>query len=91
MKVGDTAYAEVFSFFDIREVKIKRETAQFFVFEIEGKEVRRKKNRFTKTKQELLEDKINILTFNLQALKTNPQEIYEVYREILEDYPEILI
>jgi hypothetical protein len=91
MEVGDTVYAEVFSFFDIRKVKIKRETAQFFVFEIEDKEVRRKKNRFTKTKEEMLEKRLNILTFNLQVLKTNPQEIYENYKKILDEYPEILI
>ena len=90
MKKGDKVFAEVFSFFDIREVTIKRETPQFFVFEVQGKEVRRKKNRFAKTKQEMLERRLNILEFNLQTLKTTPQEIYEAYKMILEDYPEIL-
>jgi len=91
MKKGDKVFAEVFSFFDIREVTIKRETAQFFIFEVQGKEIRRKKNRFAKTKQEMLERRLNILEFNLQTLKTTPQEVYENYKMILEDYPEILI
>jgi len=86
MKVGDTVYAEVFFSFDIREVKIKRETAHFFVFEIEGKELRRKKNKFTKTKQEALESNIDILTGHLLSLNTNPQEVYEKYKEILKIY-----
>ena len=91
MKEGDEVFTEVFSFFDIRKVKIKRETPKFFVFEIDGQEVRRMKNRFAKTKVELLDRKIEVLNWNLQTLKTSAQEIYTMMKEIDKNYPEILI
>lgn len=91
IKVGDKVFAEVLSFFDIREVEIIKETPQFFVFKVNDKTMRRKKNRFSKTKEELLERKIDVLSYHLLTLKTSPQEIYKAMKEINEDYPEILI
>jgi len=91
MKVGDEAYCEVSTFFDIQKVKIIRETPQFFVFVYNNKEIRRKKNRFNKNKLSLLEEKLKILSFNLSVLKTTPQEIYEAMKMINEEFPEILI
>ena len=93
MKVGETVWGEVDSFFDIREVKIVKETNDFFHFRIQEREklVRRKKNRFAPTKEELLENKIGILDFQLAGIKTTGEEVYLMYKEIYKKYPEILL
>jgi predicted RNase H-like HicB family nuclease len=93
MKTGETVWCEVNSFFDIRQVIIEKETSDFFHFRIPEKEklIRRKKNRFAKTKEELLEKKIEVLDWHLQSLKTNGEEVYKIYKFIYENNPEILI
>ena len=93
MKTGETVWCEVDSFFDIHQVKIEKETNDFFHFRIPGREklVRRKKNRFAPTKEELLESKIEILDFQLAGIKTTGKEVYLMYKEIYEKMPELLI
>jgi len=93
MKTGETVWCEVDSFFDIRKVKIEKETRDFFHFKIKGREklTRRKKSRFAKTREELIENKIGILDWHLQSLKTTGEEVYLMYKEIHEKTPEILI
>jgi len=93
MKVGETVWCEVDSFFDIREVKIERETSDFFHFRIPEREklIRRKKNRFAETKEILIEQKVGILDWHLSSIKTSGEEIYLMYKEIYEKYPEILL
>ena len=91
LKVGDTAFVEYLTFFDIHEVVIIRETNNFFVFNKDNKDIRRKKNRFAKTKVELLERKLEVLNYNLGTLKTSGYEIYKALKEIDEKYPELLI
>lgn len=93
MEVGETVWCEVDSFFDIREVKIVKETNDFFHFRIPGREklTRRKKNRFAETKEILIEQKIGILDWHLSSLKTSGEEIYKIYKEIYENNPEILL
>ena len=93
MKVGDTVWCEVDRFFDIREVVILKETLNFYTFRIPGrdKDTRRKKNRFAKSKEILLANKLEVLDFNLGTLKVTGEEIYLIYKEIYYKYPEILI
>ena len=91
LKVGDYAFVSYLSFFDIREVQIIKETDEFFIFEIDGKKIRRRKDKFKKTKMELLEMKLKILNFNLESLQTNGLEVYNMYKEINKKYPELLI
>ena len=89
-KVGDVVYSEVFSFFDIREITITKVTNYFYCFQIDGKTIRRKKNRFALTKPALLQQKLKVLDFHLQLLKTTSTEIYENIKYIDETYPEII-
>ena len=93
MKVGETVWCEVDSFFDIREVKIVKETNDFFHFRIPEREklVRRKKNRFVEIKEILIEQKMSILDRYLGSIKTSGKEIYLIYKEIYENNPEILL
>lgn len=93
MKVGDTAWVEVDSFFDIREVTIIKEIDNFYVFNIEDRQnpVQRKKYMFSKTKEDLLEKKIGILNHHLKELNTTGEEVYLMYKNIHENKPEILL
>jgi hypothetical protein len=93
MKVGDMAFVQVFSLFDIREVEIVDETNMFYKFKVPENEklIKRGKKKFNKSESIVLENNYKLLIGALKTWETTPEEVTEAILKIQEKFPEILI
>lgn len=93
MKIGDKAFVQVSTLFDIREVEILDVTPKFYKFKIPeiDKVIRRGKSKFNKSRIVLIERNYNLLVAFLKTWGTTPEEVMKVFKMIDEEHPELLL